>query len=405
MFGIGRSKTNSSFGVLIDVGSGSVGIGIVESNPNEKLPRLLFARRLFMRVTKRNGTESEQVRQMRETLLSANLVLSIDGMSALREREPHGELSSILIMCSAPWARTITRNVSFKSEEPFKITKELIHDLVVGVEEEAATENANQNTIHAEGFSIVERATVDVRINDYSINNPIDLKGTEISLSHITGLVPKEILESIHEVHDKLYPKSTITAHTAMLVLYCVIRNLFPQTNSFVIIDVTGEATEFGIVENGLLINTMHMPLGSNTLIRRIAESGGKTPGDVESLLHGYTNGLLTDETKNELEKETLAYKTPLIETVQKLLEMGKLPKTLVIVTQSNVYPLFRDIIPRVITDTTHDVYSVLPTDSLILSDIVYNETPDTYLALAARFFHTKSTAAVNLLNKNDIYY
>ena len=56
-----------------------------------------------------------------------------------------------------------------------------------------------------------------------------------------------------------------------MLVFYCVLRQLAPDTTEVCLIDITHEATEIGIVRDGILKYVTHVPFGTFTIARDIA--------------------------------------------------------------------------------------------------------------------------------------
>ena len=292
MFGIGR-KSDALYGVLMDIDSGSVGVGIVKSDPNDPIPHVLFSHRVHLHVSKSARTKDDRMRQLREALFSASLILSKDGLQILKEHDPRAKIEKIFVTSASPWAVTIARNVSYDSEEELKVTDSLVHDLVTSAEHEIEHATAESSIAGSLGLEIVERTTIDVRINDYSVPNPIGLKGKEIDLTHITGLVSKELLESIYEIQEKIFTDTSIRAHTFMLVMYCVLRDVLETVQSLAIVNTTAEATELGIVENGALVETLYVPHGTHTLVRSIASKTNRTPIDVTTLLRGYTDGAL----------------------------------------------------------------------------------------------------------------
>jgi hypothetical protein len=94
----GRNEDDASYGVLIDISSGSVGIAIVESDPQKQAPAVIYAERTSMRITKHGAEETENIRRIKETLFSSSLTVSQDGMKALLEHDPHARLTK----CTSP---------------------------------------------------------------------------------------------------------------------------------------------------------------------------------------------------------------------------------------------------------------------------------------------------------------
>jgi cell division ATPase FtsA len=157
--------------------------------------------------------------------------------------------------------------------------------------------------------------------------------------------------------------------------------------HSACIIDVTGDATEFGIVEHNLLIDNTYIPYGTQTLIRNVAKAKGNPLADLETQLSEYTRAVCTDETP--LGNAVADYRTQLIEGINTILEHRSLPKTILITAHAPYQRVFKEILEHTLhemgLDTEHEVIT-LP--ELAVSEVMDETSPDVYLAMSARFFH-----------------
>lgn len=386
MFHFREKADRPIFGVLIDISSGSVGVGIVASIPENKLPELVYIHRTHMRVTLAPNNDKDDWRRIRETLFSSALLLTQDGMSVLRAKYPKAQISRMFITCSSPWAYTIARDVQYESKEPFKVTKEMLDDLVENVEAEIMQALREEAQGTRESYQIVERATVDLNINGYSIHNPLNLKGSEISFSHVTGLIPQTLISFLFEAQEKLFPGTTTRIHTFMLVMYCVLRDIFPRMHTHCIIDVTGEATEFGIVENNLLIENTYIPYGSNTLVRNIMERTNKPAADIEGLLAAAhaQDSVAQEDFKAEIEN----YEGMVQAAISEILGRRVFPHDVIITTHTKYESLFKGVIARALKQSTDIQSNVISIEPKLISEITQTSEADVYLVLAARFFH-----------------
>lgn len=387
MLGFGTRTKTSTYGAIIDVGSGSVGVGILKSDTREKLPEIIYVHRVYMRPAEDPTNTKDRLRKMREALFSATLLLSKDGMQTLHDHNPKARIKRILVTCSSPWAHTISRNIEFKKEHEFKITRSLISELVKSAEEEIIS-HINESDIAGSLGLVIERATVNFRVNDYLINDPAGLKGTSLKLSHITGLVPEEVLSATYEVRDKILTGAELSAHTYMLVVYCVLRDLFPHTHSLSIVDVTGESTEIGIVEDGILTETTSMPYGSNTLVRDVSSKTGGSTEDVLSYLKALGEQALHDAESTKSKGHLTQYKKHLAEMLEELRTQRPLPQTMVITALPQLEPLFRSVIPEVAHHITNSDYTILEMQKGILNEIATKNNSDVFITIASRFFH-----------------
>jgi hypothetical protein len=308
-------------------------------------------------------------------------------MEALKLVDDRAHISKIFVTCSSPWAYTVARSAQYQSNEPFKVTKSIITDLVLGAEHEIFAHVAEVSGRADTEYTIVEKATVDISINDYPVTAPFGLKGTSLGLSHIAGLIPKELLDITEEAQEKVFPEAEMRAHTYMLVIYCVVRDILPKTHSVCIVDVTGDATEFGIVEHNLLIDNTYIPHGTQTLIRNVAKAKGNPLADLESQLSEYTRAVCTDETP--LGNAVAHYRAQLTQGINTILEHRSLPKTILITAHAQYQAVCKAILEDTLREmglgTDHEVIT-LPESTV--SEVMQGTSPDVYLAMSARFFH-----------------
>lgn len=388
MFGFGQKNAGVIYGILVDVGSGSLGVGIVESHNREPMPRVIYANRQYMRVTKSNANHDARLREMRQALFSSLLELSKNGLVALREHDPNAHLSRMYVTCSAPWGKTVTQTVSYTDEDEFKVTDEIIRDLIKDADEEIGQAHTGDET-DTRTLTVVERATIDVRVNGYSVHTPVGIKGIEVSLSHISGLIPNDVLDAINEAHQKFFPETAITTHTSMLILYLVIQDLFPHTESLLAVDVTGEATEFGVIENGLLVDTAYAPYGTNTLVRDVVERTGKTTADVTSVFREFTRGTFSKETNDAVARELSVYHKAISVTLDTLRDTHHLPRTVALVVPTTFASVIQHIVPKTLNDMFANTYTILPVDERLIKELATTQTePDLNLSVAGQFFH-----------------
>ena len=386
MFLFGNDDDAVSYGVLIDVSSGSVGIAIAESNPESPAPSILYSERISMRITKHGAEESENIRRIKETLFSASLTLSQDGIKTLHEHNPKARLSKMYVTCSTPWSYTTARNVYYEEDENFRVTDEIIDDLVKGAESEMLSEATDADHIKGDVFEIVERATVDYTINDYAIENPRKLTGKTFGLTHIGGLVPSEIFDSIEEIHTKFFPQTELKVHTYMFAMYCVLRDLFPTYPSLFIIDVTAETTEYALVEDSILIENTFTASGSSSFIRDTMTETGQPASDIQTLMSTESGTTHLDSSK--ITQSIDAYKKQISEMILKLQEKKIVPNTVVVTSQMPYEYFFASIILDCLETLFENKPKVLDLKQEIQKISSFGSEIDVYLMILTQFFH-----------------
>ena len=385
MFSFRKERESVLYGVFFDISSGSVGVAIVASKIEDKLPQIIFSDRIHMRATTHGNNTDENIRKIREALFSVALTISQNGASALTAHDPNAKITKIYVTCSSPWSYTVARNVHYENDEPFKITPSILDDLIRSAEEEIITHLQSISILHDARFEVVERATVDIAVNEYPVHDPLSLEGKTLDLSHVVGAIPKDILLAIHEVQDKLFPKTELRAHTYMLVLYCVIRDIFPKLQSVCIIDVTSEATEFGIVEHNLLTENISIPFGSHTVKREDAESTDRPLVEIESEIAEYTPNSALPESLILVRER---YEKHVEEALTDLLTRRMIPGDIIITAQKKDYQFFKEALENALKRICAQNVRIISIEDQIVREVSGNTEPDTYLALGARFFH-----------------
>lgn len=388
MFGLKSHTEGIFYGVIFDINSDNIGVSIIESDQSKKLPITVFSHRVHMRIPKLAPSTAGYTRHMREALFSASLILSRDGLEALGLHNSHARIGKILVTCASPWSYTISRNVHYESEKEIEVTRDLIDDLVKSAESEITTQIQSEKNDAHDLFEVVERATVDVRINDYSIQNPVGLRGTSVSLAHITGLVPTDIIKAVYEVQEKIFPNVEIHAHTSLLVLYCVLRDLFPETESLCIINVAPETTELGIVEGGTLIESTTILSGTSTLVRQLADSLKKTEIEIGSLLTLYESDSLEKTLREQVDKEFKIFIKKFEVSMSEHFITRRFPKTAFLFAPEPYNELFVTELTPFIRDVFHADHTLLTINAEILKEISFHDSSDPYLSIISRFFH-----------------
>lgn len=381
MFHLGGKNDSAVYGVLFHISSGSVQASIVASYPGRTLPLLIYENHTRLRVS----TEPSDVRRVREAILSLALTLSQDGITALRAHDRHARITRTLVSCGSPWSYALARTVSYENDEPFKVTKTLLEDLIESAEKELRS-SITEETTRSKDFTIVEQTTTDILINDYEVANPIGKTGISCALSHMVGLVPTELVHAFTELHDKLFPESELTIHTYLLTEYCVLRDIYPDTTTCTIIDVSAESTEFGIIENNLLVENASILQGSNTFIRAVAEETGRPISDIETLI-------ATNQTRHTLELPELAQQTELYVTaisdcLHKIATRKTLPHDILITIHHPYGQLFKDILHKAFLATTHKEPNSLALQHNLLFEVIPGTSCGIHMAVTLRFFH-----------------
>lgn len=375
------------YGVLVDVLSGSVGFSLIYSDPHEPQPEILYSHREYIKIVAEPSTDT-MVRALRSTLFAAALQFSQDGMAALRKDDKHARVARILLICGAPWARTSTRLIHIEEKEPFSITKEKIGALVQAADERDEEELRRSELLRELNLNLVEHAIVNTAVNGYMVPEPYGMKGRELSLAHISGLMPKALTDAITEIEGKIIPHATRTAHTFALVLFCILRDMHPQVRNALLVDVSGEATELSIMQDEVLLETVVFPHGGHTVARDIAKELKTLPE--EAMAHMNEQSAASPQNVGQAvlaagERYTAAFS----EALALLSERYIIPKHIYVITPRKTEKFFTDVLSKVTEGHRgqHGSFMLL-NEELFKGSKLSAEERDAFVNIEARFFH-----------------
>lgn len=386
MFGLGKHGPDGRYGAIIDIGSSSVGVAIIASDPLKTDPEFLWSHREQI-VPQSTDSVETAAKNITTALFNVFLTLGSYGVKALQEHEKGARITTLQITISAPWSYTITKTVSCAQDEPFLVTKSLLADLVNTAQKQALEAIDENDFMHKLGLEVIARATINIAANNYNTENPYGQKVTSLAISHTSAISQLHLLEAINEGKDKVLPRTDMHVYSFMLVFYCVLKKMAPDTKEVCLIDVTSEATEIGIIRDGILRYVTHAPFGIHTIARDISTLCNITFEESLSFIRGEI------ELENTLKPAVLAELEAIVETYeQQMAELFKrtgdqlaIPRPLFIHTDERNEKFFGDHIKKAASIATKADHGVHLVTQKLLND---TGSSDTALLLSAHFFH-----------------
>lgn len=381
-----KNKSDIRYGLVVDVGSGSVGAALVSSDPSQKNPQIIWSHRERMAI-KRETDLPNTAKNITAALVNCLLSVSSEGMKALKEHNKKASLKTIQIAISAPWSYTVNKTVSYSKEEPYEITKKLVRELTQVAEQQALEVIDENKVIEKLGLTTITKATVDISANGYHVQEAYGQCANHISISHISAIAQKHLLDAITETTDKVFPNVNLERYSFMLVYYCVLQRLAPDTTEICLVDVTFEATEIGIIRDGILRYSTHCPFGAYTLAREIAQACDIP--EAEAL--GYLRG--NKALESNLGPEKLANLRSVVESYEKSVaalfrrtgDQLSIPRPVFIHTDARSENFFADSIKKAAAQATKTEHGIHLVTSKFLEEDTHN---DSAILLSAHFFH-----------------
>ncbi len=392
-----NAKSGERIGAVIDIGSGSVLVAIVVSNPGKKKPTIVWSHREQAPLRTIESID-QSAKSVMTSLVNALLQFDGDGRRALQSYDKHTNIDEVQCCICAPWAYTVTKSITYNQDEPFEITKALIESLIESAEKSTQAELAENEAASELGLTIITRSTLDTLGNGYRVAIGTEGNVNELSISQVSVVTQQYLVDHLTDLRHKIFSDKPLHKLSYMLALYSVVDELFNDSGDFCLIDVTYEATEIGIVRDGTLTYSTHIPFGSFSLGREIAHCTSlPLLQSFQSLHESYPPAFmasLPESQQKDIEAAFEAYAVRLKELFTETGDDLSIPKRIYLHTEKELEPLYSNLITRAATAVLKNPPNIKPLSSLLENLVEVSnpqENTDTAMLVAAKFFHTQN--------------
>ncbi|MEK7462518.1 MAG: hypothetical protein AAB618_02990 [Patescibacteria group bacterium] len=391
------AKAPERIGVIIDIGSGSVLVAIVISNPSKEKPTIIWSHR--EQAPLRNIESLDQsAKSVMTSLINALLRFDGEGRKALYNEKKRSNIDEVQCCICAPWAYTVTKTINYSQDKPFEITKALLQSLVESAEKSTQTELAENEAANDLGLTVITRSTLDTLANGYHVSRPIGAEAEELSISQVSVVTQEYLVKHLTELRHKIFNDKNFHKLSYMLALYSVTDELFKDSSDYCLIDVTYEATEIGVVREGILTYSTHVPFGSFSLAREVSQITSLPLLQSFQILHAEDPfafiETLPSTQKADVELAFTAYTKRLTELFAETGDDLSIPRRMYLHTDKETEILFIKFLERATDTVLKNPPQIKPLSSLLLDMVeVTNKenNTDTAMLVAAKFFHTKN--------------
>lgn len=383
MFGFSHTSPRRC-AAIVDVGSGSVGISIVISDSATDQPEIVWSHREY-NLLKESPTLQGNLKSIRTSLINAFLELGTSGMQALQAHVSGLHITSVQVSVAAPWSYTITRTVSINDEHPFVVTQEAIQDLVSKAQELTQTALQENKIAQELGVEVVHSGVTDVRLNGYSIKKVANQEGRTLSISFMQSAVEDDILAALYDNTNKIVPKAKVEVYSFMHIMYCTLQKLTPDTTEICLVDATNEATEIGIVRNGVLKHVTHTNFGAFTLARAIATVCNIPNEEAYTYLRNM-DATVTSTNTDKVEAVVEKYENAIVALLKQTGDTLSIPKSIFLHSDKRTEAFFA----KHIQNAAHTATTLKHTVHKITSQLLDEKevSTDTALALGQYYFN-----------------
>jgi len=308
--------------LVFDIGSGSVGAGVVLVGVAGKESRIAISRRI---------TLSQEDRDEKQLIVAISSAVEKVGTFVLKSyaesplHKEYGSPQSIYVTVHAPWVRSSTSEGLLLLKAPTSITKELISQAWVAKSEKKEPIPSTHQKL--------EQMVVRVELNGYPTGNPIGKVASSLRSVVLESVISSTFYSAIEQGIHSILPGKPIIARSAAFTYSRVIKDISPQLDSYLFVDISSEASACSVVQGGTITNLGSVPVGFRTLVRSAAAAQKGTVQETLSMIRLITEGGSTDGAANSIEKAIAdaesEYMRAFGEVFSSLSKTERLPNTL----------------------------------------------------------------------------
>lgn len=276
-------KKKEKIVAIFDIGSGSVGGAIVKIPINGiGLPTILKSVRVD--IKSQNNLDFDFImNNMLEALHST--------LNSLLHRKG-GSPEEIFCVLSSPWYLSEIKTIKIERGMPFVFKNKLIDKLIL-------KEIQNLDQLYKEKYEnegtpeIIEQHITSVVLDGLIDENPLGKKCTKAELNMIISLSPSIFINKIKDTISRTFYNTNIKFSSFTISSYFAIREKYITDDSYLLVDISGEITDVGIVIGGVLKSIISFPFGKKTFYKKISDILGIDQREIKEIISLYNDGNL----------------------------------------------------------------------------------------------------------------
>ncbi len=368
MFFLNKNKKGNIV-LIIDISSSSVGAAvIINFNEIGKTPFILKTERLEVNQT---GQDLDNDAFEKKLLLVLDKLIK----KIVNEKNDFGKIDLVRVFFGPPWYKS--QIINLHNKEKRKYTKKFLKKFL-----------SHENTENSDSLLKAEKSVSVYKINGYQTNSIIDKVGDELEICTFESYISKKTFLNIKKLLKDNLEYKNIKLFTHLNTIYKVLKTHFDYKKTYTTLNITSEITEISIIRDSLFEEIISIPVGHDSIIRKIAKSKKLEFSTVSSMLSKstYSSNL-------EFYKLFREYWCKEVNKIIKSENIKSLPVDVFLITHTNFQNIFPDILVEF--DTYYNVFKfgrrpnikLLNSNSITnLVDYKINTKKDPFLSIATGY-------------------
>ncbi len=271
--------------LLFYIGNGLLKCAMVH-NLKGSLPEVLFWQKMEIR-----HPETITQEELKKTTIQALDQLCQTSKKRLFSPEiKNKRITKLFCIFSSPWYISETKVLKTHKLEPFLIKDDTVMEFIQVA-----------NTEAEKGQEVLERKIIRVNLNGYVTQNPIGKRANTLEVSVVESFTDKNFLNDVRQIIDRYFGVEEKHFHSLPLASFAVIRNIFKHQENFLMINITSLLTEVSLIKDGLLHETVTLPIGSQKIIDMVVNRLNVTNAVAETLFQLYQGDYVENAVNKKL--------------------------------------------------------------------------------------------------------
>lgn len=269
-FSFKKNKSSSlldgSYSLVISLSSGSISGGIIKHTEKVGVDVVYYTKENIH--FQQDISIPRYLELMEKSLTTLASKIQKEGLTVLKSTNPKLKnlvLNRAFYLFSSPWCISETKTLYVKENIPFKVTDTYINKIIDQAEKEY------QNSTF-KNSKVIEKKIIQIKNNGYLVDNIIGQTTKEFEISVYFSFVDDSILAKIEQSISKIFYINNVWCHSNTLAIFSNIRNLFPQKDDFIYLDIGEEIIDISVINNNIISHNVTIPLGYNYFIRELSK-------------------------------------------------------------------------------------------------------------------------------------
>ncbi|MFA6227002.1 MAG: hypothetical protein WC631_00740 [Candidatus Paceibacterota bacterium] len=331
-------KKKSSLTVVFDIREFTLTSAVTRIYKNKK-PEILYCQDFKI-------DESELILYKKYT---ASLLKTLDkGItemhSIIQKMGIKEEIGQFFFFIGSPWVVSQSKDIKYTKDKEFTIDDAFLKRILVSQEN-----NWQKNIEETQGsgsWELLEEKIIQAKLNGYKVDKIYDRKTKDIEIHLFTSFIPKEIINKLNSyIEEKFGQKTDQHSHSQTLSSFTFMRDLFPNRNNFIYIDIGKKITDIYVVREDIIHGISSFPFGEDAIIESVSKKEGLTKEIIQSLINIKSHGKCDEESErkvnNIIDDGLSMWVEKFNESIPKICLEKDVPFEIFIITNSDLLNLF----------------------------------------------------------------